>query len=224
MMSVVVENLFSDDRQKKLLIIRGLPGTGKSHLKINKIMRDGFFILDMDTLIQTDKNSVREAQMIIANKMLKCFQRQYKKVCITGIFSKKIEYEFYLNMARHFGYRPVVWEIRNYSEKPMECFNYSQHNFQEKYNNYLINSWEKDVDSVVYPSWMEDKGYYNYLKIVDVDEETEETEEKSDENESESEDVVEVYENESEDNPEEKNSSCFGKCESTGSELNFVVA
>ena len=97
MMSVVVDNLFSDDRQKKLLIIRGLPGTGKSHLKVNKLMRDGFFILDMDTFIQTDKNSVREAQMIIANKMLKCFQRQYKKVCITGIFSKKILSEFFQN-------------------------------------------------------------------------------------------------------------------------------
>ena len=152
-------------------------------------MRDGFFILDMDTFIQTDKNSVREAQMIIANKMLKCFQRQYKKVCITGIFSKKIEYEFYLNMARHFGYKPVVWEIRNHSEKPMECFNHSQHNFKDKYNNYLVNSWEKDVESVVYPSWLEDSGYYNYINEV------EETEEHSDSEESEeNEDVGSLYE------------------------------
>ena len=63
----------------------------------------------------------------------------------------------------------------------MKCFDYSDHKFQEKYNHCLVNSREKDVDSVVYPSRLEDKGYYNYIDLVDLtntsddDEEEEET-------------------------------------------------
>ena len=38
--------VFADAYRKKLLVIRGLPGTGKSHLKINKLQREGYFILN----------------------------------------------------------------------------------------------------------------------------------------------------------------------------------
>ena len=210
--------VFSDAYRNKLLIIRGLPGTGKSHLKLNKLQREGYFILDTDHYIQIDNNSVKEAQMIIANKLLKCFKGNLDKICLTGIFSKKIEYDFYINMARHFGYKSLVWEIRNYSDKPMECFNHSDHKFQEKYNNYLVNSWEKDVDSVVYPSWLEDKEYYNYVKHVVVSDEESESE-----SEIESDNKVEIN-NESDENSEEKTKGCFNRCDSNNSELNFVIA
>ena len=74
---------------------------------------------------------------------------------------------------------------------------------------------------ILYIHPVEDKEYYNYVKDVFV------TDEES-ESESESETAINNNEveknNESDDHSEEKTKSCFSRCESTGSELNFVVA
>ena len=175
--SYMVDRLFINS-DKHFMLIRGLPGSGKSSLRRNKLQRENYMVFDMDKYIQRDDYSIKEAQMIIANKLLKAFSRDFRNVCVMGVFSKKIEYDFYINLARRFGYKPIIWEISN-EQNSEECFEYSKHTFPEKYNKYLVNSWEKDVDAVIYPSWLDDSGYYNFEDIVEVGEDKEESTEES---------------------------------------------
>lgn len=94
---------------KILYIIRGVPGSGKStlakRLPGTKISADDYFMDNGE--YKFDASKLKEAHKYCQDTCRALMKRGGASIVIHNTFTRKWEYNCYLEMAKEFGYEPI---------------------------------------------------------------------------------------------------------------------
>jgi len=97
-----------------LYIIRGLPGSGKSTLAQKLVSGHRHREADMFHMTSRGyfwrKENVRRAHDWCFGEVLKLMRTETADIAVSNTFTRKLEYEKYLELADAHGYKPVVIE------------------------------------------------------------------------------------------------------------------
>jgi predicted kinase len=102
---------------KKLLILRGLPGSGKSrHAKLcGGLVCSADHLFERDGAYHFDVTKLAEAHMLCQFKALDAMASGVEFVIIDNTNVRHWEYLLYQRMADHFGYETEVKEVGGHS-------------------------------------------------------------------------------------------------------------
>jgi predicted kinase len=123
---------------KKLYIIRGVPGSGKSTyarsvLGVEPFEADDFFMHDGKYLYQADK--ISQAHQYCRTKTLIAMKKQQKVIAVANTFVRKREFKGYIKLAEKYGYEVIIHvsrgQFQNVHNVPDEIVAKMKANFQE---------------------------------------------------------------------------------------------
>ena len=148
-------------------IIRGISGSGKSHL-VSRLYRnyDSITQVELNMYQFLDKNNISSKSIVKAYdkcllKYINCLSIKCNYIYITNTFIEKWEYEIYKLLAKEYGYRVKIIELQCNSDELLEkCFNRSENidNFNLIKN--LYDKFESDEHSEIIVYYYNDKIYF----------------------------------------------------------------
>lgn len=101
--------------EKSLILLRGIPGSGKSTL--SKIIGGVHFEADMyfvrDGVYQFDANKIKDAHNWCAIQCQKAMCDNFPKIVISNTFTQEWEMEVYYNLAKENGYKIFSLIVEN---------------------------------------------------------------------------------------------------------------
>ena len=150
-----VPNLYVP-KDKKLKIIRGVPGVGKRNYVYyleNELNRE-FVVIDVNDFFtkeedyKFDGKKLAEAEVDTMNCFMHALKNQDKRIYVIGTFEKKWMYKNYVELAKMSGYEVSVTELECVGTNELKHFN-NRSNHAVPYSKSLkaFNSWENDEDS-----------------------------------------------------------------------------
>ena len=144
-------------RQHKLVIVRGLPGSGKTRYVDYAVENSSQSskVISMDDYIQEDQVTHRQAHIEALMECLCSLLRQrYSTIYIEGIFSQQWEYEPFQKIGYLNNYLVEVVETPCTNLEIFELYTSKTHHIQnKKYFHHLYQNWEQDpsADWIVNP-------------------------------------------------------------------------
>ena len=150
-----VPNLYVP-KDKKLKIIRGVPGVGKRNYVYyleNELNRE-FVVVDVNDFFtkgedyKFDGKKLAEAEADSMNCFMHALKNQDKRIYVIGTFEKKWMYKNYVELAKMSGYEVSVTELECVGTHELKHYN-NRSNHEVPYTKSLkaYNSWENDEDA-----------------------------------------------------------------------------
>ena len=147
---------FNVPKDKKVKIIRGVPGVGKRNYVYyleNELNRE-FVVIDVNDYFTKDEEykfdgkNLAEAEADTMNCFMHALKNQDKRIYVIGTFEKKWMYKNYHDLAKMSGYQVSVTELECVDTDELKHFN-KRSNHDVPYSKSLkaFNSWEKDDEA-----------------------------------------------------------------------------
>lgn len=155
--------LKNPSQDRKVLIMRGIPGSGKTHLVENSVEatgRNGYTYCSARQLFHKTGNSAPDpSELNIAEAYCRsCFLDAMANLCpfvvVDGVHSKCWEYAVYKCLARAFGYACNVLEIRVTQPEDIKlCQQNCSSGIQLEQLLEDVQDWEEDPEATVIEPW-----------------------------------------------------------------------
>ena len=102
---------------RRLFLVRGLPGSGKSTLgKMlaggNSFAADDYFT-DEEGVYNFDPEGLREAHADCLARVLACMDSEEETIAVCNTFSQRWEAQVYIDAAPDYGYEVFIIECQN---------------------------------------------------------------------------------------------------------------
>jgi len=176
--SKIVFHDYKLDLNKKIIILRGVSGSGKSHLA--KILtNDSSIICSADNYFKGkdgnynfDDSKLTDAHTYCYNMVNKYITEGVNTIIIDNTNSTLNEYKKYLELAEKFGYSPVILEIYCKDKEQSKLFaSRSSHFVPINIVMKMLSRWETDDNAILLDSYI-DKSIANYKDTFDLPKES----------------------------------------------------
>jgi len=160
----IVKKLDNPD-DKKLKIIRGVPGVGKRSYVyyLEEGLNRNFVICDWnDYFIKNNQykfngKKLAEAEADAMDTFLSSIQNSTKRIYVIGTFPKRWMYDNYIKIAKMHDYEVDITELECSTRAELEHFNKrSVHSVPMTKSVKIFDSWEKDDRTYTRPAFLED--------------------------------------------------------------------
>jgi len=146
----VIKKIDEKRNEKLLILVRGIPGSGKSTIAkllslqfgFNHIETDMFFI-NKKGVYSFEKERLREAHSWCQQKTEK-WLNSGNNVIVSNTFVKKWEINIYEQLAKNYGYELFIIEATgnfvNVHGVPKETVDRMKNDFESKHSHYVLSS------------------------------------------------------------------------------------
>lgn len=144
---------------KELVIVRGVPGSGKNYYVMNREngANNEYLILNIRDYFKDENDNFNfngkelgKAENYILNKLLLALTKDISYIYIVGFFEKKWMYKHYIRLAKIFNYKVNIVEIDCPDLEHLHYFNQrSEYNTPINRSKLCYDSWEYDSRSVI---------------------------------------------------------------------------
>jgi predicted kinase len=141
-------------RENVIIILRGLPGSGKSHLSKSLVNEplicsaDSYFYSKGEYQFDKDKLSIAHSECY--TKALNGIKDGMSKIIIDNTNSRLSEYKKYIELAKDNGYQIVILEIYCHDKKEAIKFaTRSKHMISNIDSLKMLSRWEKDDSAIL---------------------------------------------------------------------------
>ena len=165
-------------QERMVLIMRGIPGSGKTHLVENSAEakgRSGYTYCSARQLFhKTGASAPDPSELNIAEAYCRsCFLDAMANLCpfvvVDGVHAKSWEYEVYKCLARAFGYACRVLEIRVTQPEDIQlCQQNSSSGLQLEQLLDDVQDWEEDREATVIEPWFRKPDTLKYTESVSL--------------------------------------------------------
>jgi predicted kinase len=179
-------NFLNDKLSKNMIILRGLPGSGKSSvatyfMNVDKKLTvvctaDNYFMTDDKYVF--NKNLLADAHVYCYNSVKHAIENNVNTIIIDNTNCKLIEYKKYIDIGKINNYKITVIEIFcENKDKALEFAKRSSHDVPNKDILKMLSLWETDDNALLLESYMcqnndndiyNDSDYENEDKVVNV--------------------------------------------------------
>jgi len=171
--------LDNPSQDRTVLIMRGIPGSGKTHLVENSVEatgRSGYTYCSARQLFHKTGNLAPDpSELNIAEAYCRsCFLDAMTNLCpfvvVDGIHSKCWEYAIYKFLARAFGYACHVLEIRVTQPEDIKlCQQNGSSGTQLEQLLEDVQDWEEDPEATVIEPWFRKPDTLKYTESVSLE-------------------------------------------------------
>ena len=165
-------------QERTVLIMRGIPGSGKTHLVENSVeakCQSGYTYCSAKQLFHKTGASVPDpSELNIAEAYCRsCFLDAMANLCpfvvVDGVHAKSWEYAVYKYLARAFGYACHVLEIRvTQPEDIKSCQQNCNSELQLEQRLEDVQDWEEDPEAIVIEPWFHETDTLKYTESVSL--------------------------------------------------------
>jgi predicted kinase len=103
--------------EKNLILLRGLPGSGKSTAAklFNKSphFEADMFFMDANGDYQFDINKIKDAHNWCKSSVMDAMKKEYPIIVVSNTFTEEWEMDAYYKMAEELGYRVISMIVEN---------------------------------------------------------------------------------------------------------------
>jgi len=103
--------------EKNLILLRGLPGSGKSTTAklFNKSphFEADMFFMDANGDYQFDINKIKDAHNWCKSSVMDAMKKEYPIIVVSNTFTEEWEMDAYYKMAEELGYRVISMIVEN---------------------------------------------------------------------------------------------------------------
>ena len=160
LMSLIMQNQTPAHQGCEVIILRGLPGSGKSTLIDKSIEKqqnslaycsaDSFFTDKLTGEYRFDLEKLSSAHEACLNQFLDYLIANKSLIVVDNTNSQYWEYSLYKCFAKCFGYRCSILELTCPSEEILKAYNLrNKHSVSYELTVAMRNRWESDRDSVI---------------------------------------------------------------------------
>ena len=151
----------SNTKRSKVIILRGLPGSGKSYLTKHSLgentavcSSDGYF-RDKFGAYNFNRKLLPEAHSYCCQQFLQAISDRRKLVVVDNTNSMKWEYEIYVYLCRTQGLQCHILEIPHPNNDIVSAFcSRNVHNIDMVTIKSFTDRWEEEKEAVFVPPWM----------------------------------------------------------------------
>ena len=183
----------NNPKDKKIRIIRGVPGVGKRHYVyyLEQNLNRNFVICDWNDYFINNKNQykfngkkISEAEADCFDTFLSAINNNTSRIYIIGNFEKKWMYENYITVGKMNNYNINITELNCLNDEELIHYNNrSVHNVPMHKSIKIYNNWEKDERAYVRSPYLDDHKILQSFRdecLIKTDSDSEEyTEEES---------------------------------------------
>ena len=160
LLSIVMQNVTPEHQGRDVIVLRGLPGSGKSTLIENSSEKkqdllaycsaDSFFTDSLTGEYRFDIEKLSTAHRACLNLFLDNLIANKALVVVDNTNSQYWEYSLYKCFAKCFGYKCHILELTCPSEEILKAYHLrNKHNVAYEVTVAMRNRWESDKDSIV---------------------------------------------------------------------------
>ena len=148
--------------KKSLILIRGLPSSGKSTLAWQELLNvpqsfeaDDYFYVDEE--YKFDPTKLADAHKDCQERVMKAMKTGDENIIVSNTFTQRWEMQPYINLAEKFGWKLVVIDLfdggcddaelheRNVHDVPLKTFAHMRKNYEHSWSTgNPIPPWERE--------------------------------------------------------------------------------
>jgi hypothetical protein len=167
-----IVSIWNIKSEKRLIIVRGVPGVGKhsyvSWRELNDEYRGQYALCEWSKLFEKWNNEtevfeydydplrVREADHQLLSRAVRAFRKQINRIYVAHTFEKRWSYEPYVLLAESNGYTVEIVELVCKNKRELRHFNHrSVRNVPFKKSIRVFAQWQKDKRALLQEPYLE---------------------------------------------------------------------
>jgi predicted kinase len=165
-----------ESTEKKLIVLRGVPGSGKTSWVSNYIKthpnESVIAINDYDFFFNEDKyqlnvSQIDEARSNSMTNFLEAITQNYDTIIINNINNRFYMYVNYILISASFGYKSTVFTIPCNNEHELYMFqSRNKYKIPMTYARNVYNDWDNDPKEMILTSFIHKKGGNNAEGVI----------------------------------------------------------
>ena len=160
------DSIYKSVKNKELIIVRGVPGSGKKLYVLNKekytndefvLLNSRDFFVDDNGDFNFDGTKLAESESYILDNFLSAINKNIDKIYVIGFFDKIHSYNNYIKIGKMYNYKVKIIEIDCCDKEYLNLFN-TRTNFNTPIKKSILcyNNWEHDDRAIIQQAYIPD--------------------------------------------------------------------